>query len=154
MGKLLWECMMRGSGLTTITLCVLALAPVSAFYPALVVDNHSQRRARIAPAQRLLRSPAAQEPPNLDGSGSFRSLVEYPCELSVKIIGVNEGAFVSDMRSLCAGITGQEEELVGVRWRDKGNFRSITLQLCFKDADMVYAVYAAIDQDPRVKFKL
>eukprot|EP00310_Coccolithus_braarudii_P024859 CAMPEP_0183358432 /NCGR_PEP_ID=MMETSP0164_2-20130417/49205_1 /TAXON_ID=221442 /ORGANISM="Coccolithus pelagicus ssp braarudi, Strain PLY182g" /LENGTH=98 /DNA_ID=CAMNT_0025532331 /DNA_START=153 /DNA_END=449 /DNA_ORIENTATION=+ len=96
----------------------------------------------------------AQEMPNLDGTGSFRTLVEYPCELSVKVIGLNEGAFVSDMRTMCAGITGQEEELVGVRWRDKGKYRSITLQLQFQDADMVYAVYAAINKDPRVKFKL
>ena len=73
---------------------------------------------------------------------------------SVKIIGMNEGAFVSDMRTLCAGITGQQEEDVGVRWRDKGKYRSITLQLRFEDADTVYAVYAAINKDPRVKFKL
>ena len=41
-----------------------------------------------------------------------------------------------------------------VRWRDKGKFRSITLSLTFTDADMVYAVYAAVNRDPRVRFKL
>lgn len=102
------------------------------------------------------------------------------------------------MRTLCAEITGQDEEDVPVRWRDNGKYRSITVKLHFKDADtvrgpahtparlfparpqswagtpcagthahgrrtqsyaplaaeQVYAVYAAIDGDPRVKYKL
>ena len=106
----------------------------------------------------------------------------------IKVIGDNEGPFVSDIRTLCSEITGQAEEDVPVRWRDKGKYRSITLRLHFEDADtvrarwrgvfslsavsslgaslrleadssalmlaQVYAVYAAIDADPRVKFKI
>ena len=41
-----------------------------------------------------------------------------------------------------------------VRWRDRGKYRSITLTLTFLDAEMVYAVYAAVNRDPRVRFKL
>ena len=40
--------------------------------------------------------------PNIDGTGSFRSLQEYPCDLDVKIIGTNEGPFVTDMVTICA----------------------------------------------------
>ena len=80
--------------------------------------------------------------------GSLRSVC------SIKIIGDNEGAFVSDMRTLCAELTGQDESDVPVKWRDKGKYRSVTLTLCFESADQVYKVYAAIDRDPRVRFKL
>ena len=61
---------------------------------------------------------------------------------------------MSDMVTICAEITGQDEADVKARWRDKGKYRSITLRLHFTDADQVYAVYAAIDRDPRVKYKL
>eukprot|EP00316_Scyphosphaera_apsteinii_P024838 CAMPEP_0119336206 /NCGR_PEP_ID=MMETSP1333-20130426/91333_1 /TAXON_ID=418940 /ORGANISM="Scyphosphaera apsteinii, Strain RCC1455" /LENGTH=145 /DNA_ID=CAMNT_0007346963 /DNA_START=42 /DNA_END=479 /DNA_ORIENTATION=- len=106
---------------------------------------HTQRVRTVQPVMDF---------PNIDGTGSFRNLVEYPCTLSIKIIGMNEGAFVCDMRTLCAEMTGQDESDVPVSWRDRGRYRAITLTLSFQDADQVYAVYAAIDQDPRVKFKL
>ena len=94
------------------------------------------------------------------------------------MIGVNEAAFTTDMRTLCATITGQvvaaqlrprptaraahlpsllslqAEEDVQIRWRDKGKYRSLTITLRFEDADTVYAVYDAINKDPRVKYKL
>uniref|UniRef100_A0A7S0L5V2 Uncharacterized protein n=1 Tax=Coccolithus braarudii TaxID=221442 RepID=A0A7S0L5V2_9EUKA len=137
-----------------VSLLALLFASTAAFSTSAQGFANFHARAMLS-SRRMLHTPMlAQEMPNLDGTGSFRTLVEYPCELSVKVIGLNEGAFVSDMRTMCAGITGQEEELVGVRWRDKGKYRSITLQLQFQDADMVYAVYAAINKDPRVKFKL
>ena len=56
---------------------------------------------------------------NLDGTGSFRTVQEYPCDLDVKIIGDNEGPFVNDMVTLCAERTGQKEADVGVAaWSD------------------------------------
>ena len=92
--------------------------------------------------------------PNIDGTGSFRSLQEYPCDLDVKIIGTNEGPFVTDMVTICAENCGMAEADVKARWRDKGKYRAITLRLHFESAEQVYAVYAAINRDPRVKFKL
>ena len=71
-----------------------------------------------------------------------------------KIIGDNEGPFVTDMVTLCSELNGQAEEDVQVRWRDKGKYRAITLRLKFENADQVYNVYAAINRDPRVRFKL
>ena len=98
--------------------------------------------------------PTAQFGPQLDGAGAFRDIQEYPCELDVKIIGDNEGPFVTDMVTLCSELNGQAEEDVQVKWRDKGKYRAITLRLKFENADQVYSVYAAINQDPRVRFKL
>ena len=94
------------------------------------------------------------ELPNIDGTGAFKNIQEYPCTLDIKVIGANEGPFVSDIRTLCAELTGQKEDDVPVRWRDKGMYRSITLTLRFENSDQVYAVYAAMDRDPRVKYKL
>ena len=77
--------------------------------------------------------------PNIDGTGAFRSVQEYPCDLDIKVIGNNEGPFVTDMLTLCAEITEQQEEDVGVRWRDNGKYRAITLRLHFENADQVRA---------------
>ena len=74
--------------------------------------------------------------------------------MDVKAIGYNQGDFVSDILALCAEYSGQAKEDIKVRWRDKGKYRSITLTIRFENADQVYAVYAAIDRDPRVKYKL
>ena len=131
------------------------LAPAGALQLAL----GAARAPALRPAGRCAvpaRSsvPTAQFGPQLDGAGAFRDIQEYPCELDVKIIGDNEGPFVTDMLTLCAERTGQAEADIGVRWRDKGKYRAITLRLRFTDADQVYDVYAAINRDPRVKFKL
>ena len=64
--------------------------------------------------------------PNIDGTGSFRSVQEYPCDLDIKVIGLNEGPFVADIRTVCAEAAEQAEEEVQVRWRDKGKYRAIT----------------------------
>ena len=58
------------------------------------------------------------------------------------------------MVTICSEITGQDEADVLAKWRDRGKYRSITLTLNFENADQVYAVYAAMDRDPRVKYKL
>ena len=78
----------------------------------------------------------------------------HTCALATHSPPVRRAAAVSDILTICAEITGQKESDVPVRWRDKGKFRSITLTLTFTDADMVYAVYAAVNRDPRVRFKL
>ena len=171
------------------TLATLLL-PAAAFVPS-IRQILPRAVAPATAAQRVSRSAAPRlDLPNIDGTGAFRNVQEYPCDLEIKIIGNNEGAFVSDMRTLCAEITKQAEEDVPVRWRDKGKYRSITVKLHFEDADtvravacrfslslsrlharilcilethsiscllslsQVYAVYAAISKDPRVKFKI
>ena len=133
-----------------VPLLALLLAPSAAFRLLLpsgaVVAQRQPARVRSV-------SPVAIGP-QLDGAGAFRDIQEYPCDLLVKIIGDNEGPFVADMLTLCAERTGQKEDEIEVRWRDKGKYRSITLKLHFENADQVYDVYAAINRDPRVRFKL
>lgn len=90
----------------------------------------------------------------LDGTGAFKDIQEYPATLDIKVIGVNEGPFVSDIVTLAAENACVPESDVQVRWRDKGKYRSVTMRIRFENADQVYAVYAAMDRDPRVKYKL
>ena len=92
--------------------------------------------------------------PNIDGTGAFKNIQEYPCDLDIKVIGANEGPFVTDIVTLAAENTGMREEDIKVRWRDNGKYRAITLRLHFESSEQVYATYAAFDRDPRVKFKL
>lgn len=92
--------------------------------------------------------------PNIDGTGAFKNIQEYPCDLDIKVIGSNEGPFVQDIVQLAAENTGMKIEDIQVRWRDNGKYRAITMRLHFENSDQVYATYAAMDRDPRVKFKL
>ena len=92
--------------------------------------------------------------PNIDGTGAFKNIQEYPFDLDIKVIGNNEGPFVQDIVQLAAENTGMDVDDIKVRWRDNGKYRAITLRLHFENSDQVYATYAAMDRDPRVKFKL
>ena len=74
--------------------------------------------------------------------------------MDIKVIGDNEGPFVQDIVQLCAENSGNEVDDIEVRWRDKGKYRAVTVRLEFQNADQVYAVYAAMDRDPRVRYKL
>ena len=212
---------MRAISIATLATALgLFVAPAAAYRLALPVSAAAQPRAACSTAGRAARASSIDMigGNNLDGTGSFRTVQEYPCDLDVKIIGNNEGPFVDDMVTLCAERTGQKEEDIsavarcrrrpgsgradrprrhgsrrpracargcplgataelqplrslsearpqnagyaaacahpGARWRDKGKYRAITLRLHFENADQVYDVYAAINRDPRVKFKL
>ena len=72
--------------------------------------------SRIAPRH----SAISCDMPNIDGTGAFKNVQEYPCTLQIKCIGTNEGPFVSDIHTLCAELTGQAEKDVPVKWRDNG----------------------------------
>ena len=91
----------------------LFLAPVAAYRLALPVGTALQQPAVRSMVGRAARVCSIGMMQNLDGTGSFRTVQEYPCDLDVKIIGDNEGPFVNDMVTLCAERTGQKEADVG-----------------------------------------
>ena len=106
--------------------------------------------ASRAPAS---RSAVRMDLPYLDGAGALRN-IDYPTTMDIKVIGDNEGPFVQDIVQLCAENSGNEVDDIEVRWRDKGKYRAVTVRLEFQNADQVYAVYAPMDRDPRVRYKL
>ena len=140
------------------TVLGLFLAPVAAYTLTLPADTATQPPAARSMAGRALVSSVRvcgiSMMQNLDGTGSFRDIQEYPCDLDIKVIGNNEGPFVQDIVQLAAENTGMDIDDIQVRWRDNGKYRAITLRLHFENSDQVYATYAAMDRDPRVKFKL
>ena len=132
-----------------------SLVVAAAFSPAPLQNRRcSTSSAAAAAAAAAPRAALCLELPNIDGTGAFKNIQEYPCTLDIKVIGHNEGPFVSDMLTLAAENCGMDEKEIQHRWRDNGKFRSITLTLSFQNAEQVYAVYAAFDRDPRVRFKL
>lgn len=83
----------------------------------------------------------------------FEALVDYPCKFTMKIVGANEGAFAAEMVQVVAESCEVEVEDVENSVKVNGKWTSVTVQAPVKSAEMLYALYEAIDRDPRVKFK-
>ena len=83
----------------------------------------------------------------------FEALVEYPCKFTMKIVGANEGAFAAEMVQVVAESCEVEVEDVENSVKVNGKWTSVTVQAPVQSAEMLYALYEAIDRDPRVKFK-
>lgn len=84
---------------------------------------------------------------------SFEDLVEFPCKFQIKIVGANQGEFVEDVLDSIGNVVKVERAKLPHSVRDKGKWRSITVRVPVESAQQLYEVYAAIDADPRVKFK-
>jgi len=84
----------------------------------------------------------------------FEALVEYPCLFTMKIVGANEGAFVTDILSIVAA-TCQVEVVSDIEHSVKvnGKWSSVTVEAPVQSAEMLYLLYENLDRDPRVKFK-
>ena len=81
----------------------------------------------------------------------FEALVDYPCDFTLKIVGANEGAFVEEMVAVVA--ESCDVETVEHSVRAIGKWTSVTVQAPVQSAEMLYALYERVDQDPRVRFK-
>mmetsp|Transcript_15609 Transcript_15609/g.42039 ORF Transcript_15609/g.42039 Transcript_15609/m.42039 type:complete len:162 (+) Transcript_15609:74-559(+) len=84
---------------------------------------------------------------------AFNDLVDFPCVFTFKVIGLRQGQFAEDMCDCVASVLEIKSENVKVSVRDKGKYRSLTILAPCNNADQIYSIYAAIDRDPRVKFK-
>ncbi|CAM9372835.1 unnamed protein product [Discosporangium mesarthrocarpum] len=124
-------------------------------------DTSKDKRESIARTSSLKilpkQNPDGKVQFNNPGVGDFQvfdSLVEYPGNFDLKIIGVNEGDFVGDIRRGVAGcLTEGEDGVVECSTREKGKYLSITLKVHVLSSDQLYKCYEAINKDPRVKFK-
>ena len=92
----------------------------------------------------------------LNASGSvFDRMVSYPCKFQIKVIGLSQGHFASDMLDIVSRVTGVSSESIDFKLRDTktGKYRSITIDVPVQNAAMLYECYEALSKDPRVKFK-
>ncbi|KAI0561529.1 YbeD-like protein [Gracilaria domingensis] len=83
----------------------------------------------------------------------FDELVDFPCVFTFKVIGMAQGDFMGDIVDSVATALETDKKYLKTSYRDKGKYRSITLKAPVNTAEQIYSVYAAIDRDPRVKFK-
>ncbi|CAM9313655.1 unnamed protein product [Hapterophycus canaliculatus] len=128
-------------------------------------DNKGPRKARsLMPlADEAASKLLAKE--GTDGSVKFNNpavgdfqvldaLVEYPGSFELKIIGVNDDTFVSDIREAVAGcLTNGVDNVIKCSTREKGKYTSITLKVHVNNSTQLYKCYEVINQDKRVKFK-
>ncbi|CAM9533585.1 unnamed protein product [Scytosiphon promiscuus] len=128
-------------------------------------DSKGPRKARsLMPlADEAASKLLAKEDP--DGSvkfdnpavGDFQvldALVEYPGSFELKIIGVNDDTFVSDIRQAVAGcLANGEDSVIKCSTREKGKYTSITLKVHVNNSTQLYKCYEVINLDKRVKFK-
>ena len=61
----------------------------------------------------------------------FEALVEYPCDFTMKIVGANEGPFVSDIVSVVAEACDVDDpKLIPHTTRAMGKWTSVTVKVC------------------------
>lgn len=98
----------------------------------------------------------------------FEALVTYPCNFTLKIVGANEGDFVTDMLAVVADAcdvdivadgsssgssSSSPADVLVYSTKVVGKWTSVTVEAPVRDAQMLYALYERVDLDPRVKFK-
>ncbi|KAA8492494.1 UPF0250 protein [Porphyridium purpureum] len=76
-------------------------------------------------------------------------LVDWPCMYTFKVIGLRQGDFIGDISDSIAQVLEVDASVLKVSHRDKGRYRSLTVNAPCNSAEQVYSIYAAIDRDPR-----
>jgi putative lipoic acid-binding regulatory protein len=85
----------------------------------------------------------------------FEKLVDYPCNFQVKVIGLKQGHFTTDIIDIVARVCGVASDQIKFTLRPSRSekYLSISVECPVQNADMLYEVYGELDKDPRVKFK-
>ncbi|CAN8072153.1 unnamed protein product [Agarophyton chilense] len=119
----------------------------------LVRARHVHRRARITMIRGFPNNFNNDFSHNSGDRRVFDELVDFPCVFTFKVIGMAQGDFMGDIVDSVATALETDKKYLKTSYRDKGKYRSITLKAPVNTAEQIYSVYAAIDRDPRVKFK-
>jgi putative lipoic acid-binding regulatory protein len=91
----------------------------------------------------------------------IHELVEFPCHFCFKAVGRAAGD--DDDAGFVASLLGRVARLLGrdvtsaehtVRKSARGRYESVTLNLWVTSGDEVYAIYAALGDDDRIKYLL
>ena len=88
------------------------------------------------------------------GERVFDLFVEYPCKFQMKVIGLRDENFEKDMVEIVAKVVKKPAESIEHRNRDKGKYRSVTIEAPVENSDQVYECYAKLSEDPRVIYKI
>eukprot|EP00928_Gymnodinium_smaydae_P066532 TRINITY_DN49525_c0_g1_i1.p1 TRINITY_DN49525_c0_g1~~TRINITY_DN49525_c0_g1_i1.p1 ORF type:complete len:206 (-),score=42.85 TRINITY_DN49525_c0_g1_i1:129-698(-) len=88
------------------------------------------------------------------GRRVFHETLEFPCEFTMKAIGVDHPDFpVAVLDAACESLRLEPADVL-VAKRDSGKYASLTLKMQVASADDLYAAYEAIGRVEYVKFLL
>lgn len=88
------------------------------------------------------------------GERIFDTLVEYPCDFTIKAIG--QGDIASDVVGIISRVTATDPSLIKFRTNpsSRGTYVSVSVDAPVASADELYDCYAALRSDPRIKFTI
>ena len=83
-------------------------------------------------------------------------LMDFPCVYAFKVMGPADDAFETALRENIGGVLGRSviDSEVSKRQSSKGKYQSITVNVEVETSEVVYAIYAAISNDKRVRYVL
>jgi len=67
----------------------------------------------------------------------FEALVNYPCEFTMKIVGMNEGSFVTDIVAVVAEACLEEPSSISYTTKAMGKWTSVTVQAPVKNSGKI-----------------
>lgn len=82
----------------------------------------------------------------------LEDLVDFPCVFTIKVVGAAEGNFTGDTLDAIGGVVGRAGASLPYSTRDKGKWRSMTIEVPVETAAQLRLVYEAVGKDPRVKY--
>ncbi len=83
------------------------------------------------------------------------SLIEYPCDFPIKVMGVAQDGFLEAIRAVVAQYDPEfTPDKVTTRPSSKGNFLAITVTLRALNREQLDTVYHALSGHPMVKMVL
>lgn len=90
------------------------------------------------------------------GRKVFDEALQFPTSFTLRIVGVREPTFVSDMLQLVAQSTGTPAASIShqIRPSSGDKYVSISVTPFFKSSSELYATYDALGRDSRVKVVL
>ena len=83
-------------------------------------------------------------------------LMDFPCVYAFKVMGPADDAFETTLRDNIGEVLGRKitDSEVSKRQSAKGKYQSITVNVEVETSKVVYAIYAAISSDSRVRYVL
>lgn len=83
------------------------------------------------------------------------SLLEFPCEFPIKVVGRSEDDFAAHVLTLIEPIVGLlDNEAVRLKPSRNGNFVSLTITFAAQNQTQLNRVYQALSTSPDVLFTL
>jgi len=86
----------------------------------------------------------------------FDDTITFPSEFIIKVVGVNDSTFMSDILQLIQSNIGVQPKFLSHTYKLTADKRhvSITISPYFYNSAEIYALYDAISKDARVKFMI